>query len=309
MTRSIFFNHQYKNKLLGKWLVNGTSVRGLAHLKSGEPNQDSLKWISSKLSDSIIIAIADGHGGSMHFRSNIGSKLAVNTATSVLDNFFSKPSIEFSNVSLYKDAIRFSLPRLIVNNWLSMVTDHVHKYPFSKREIQILSRKKGCKISEKVLQNPKIAYGSTLLISILTPEFIVLIQIGDGAILVSNANGYTFCPLNKTNCSLSLSSESPISLNDTESLCMDNSWLEFRTGIFAHCDLQPQLILMTTDGYSNSFGSDDDFFKIGSDYLNILKEYGYSYLVRNLRTLLRETSTRGSGDDITMGFLYNFYLS
>jgi hypothetical protein len=305
LDQSVFINHQYKNKLLGKWLVNGTSVRGPAHLKSGTPNQDSLKWVCSKLSDSIILAVADGHGGSMHFRSNIGSNLAVNVATSVLDNFFSKPSIDFSNVSLYKDAIRFSLPRLIVNNWLDMVTDHVNKHPFSKREIQVLSRKKGCKITEKVLQNPKIAYGSTLLISILTPEFVVFIQIGDGTILVANANGNTFCPFDKIRCSISPFIENTISLNDTESLCMDNSWLEFRTGIFAHCDLQPQLILLTTDGYSNSFGSDNDFFKIGPDYLDILKEYGYSYLVRNLATILRQTSTKGSGDDVTMGFLYN----
>jgi hypothetical protein len=305
--RSFFFDRQYKNNLLGKWVVNGTSVRGPAHLKSGTPNQDSLKWVISNLSDSIILSIADGHGGSMHFRSNIGSKLAVNVATSVLDNFFSRPSIEISNVSLYKDAVRFSLPRLIVNNWIKKVDDHVNKYPFSEKEIHFLSKSKGPKISEKVLANPKIAYGSTLLVSILTGEFVVFMQIGDGDILVTNAHGNTFLPLDRIGCPLSNYNKSRLSLSDTESLCMDDSWLEFRTGIFSHCDLQPQLILLTTDGYSNSFGSNNDFFKIGSDYLDMLKEYGFSYLVRNLGTLLRQTSIKGSGDDITMGFMYNLY--
>jgi hypothetical protein len=95
------------------------------------------------------------------------------------------------------------------------------------------------------------------------------------------------------------------SIIHTESLCMDDSWLEFKTGLFAFHALKPKLILLSTDGYYNSFNNTPGFLKIGLDYLSILEEFGYSYLSQNLYKILRQTSIEGSGDDITLGFMYH----
>ena len=95
------------------------------------------------------------------------------------------------------------------------------------------------------------------------------------------------------------------SIVHTESLCMDDSWLEFKTGIFDFHALKPKLILLSTDGYCNSFNNESGFLKIGLDYLALLEEYGYSYLSENLYDILRQTSREGSGDDITLGLIYN----
>ena len=60
------------------------------------------------------------------------------------------------------------------------------------------------------------------------------------------------------------------SIIHTESLCMDDSWLEFKTGIFDFHALKPKLILLSTDGYCNSFNNTSGFLKIGLDYLSLI---------------------------------------
>ncbi|MBA3750462.1 MAG: hypothetical protein H0X03_06145 [Nitrosopumilus sp.] len=49
-----------------------------------------------------------------------------------------------------------------------------------------------------------------------------------------------------------------------------------------------------------------NFLKIGSDYLEILKKDGYIHVIKNLKKILQDSSSRGSGDDVTLGFLYKF---
>ena len=61
------------------WRVINASVRGSAHQRSGLPNQDAVDFGSSPKSDApmTVLAVSDGHGGGRHFRSQVGSALAV----------------------------------------------------------------------------------------------------------------------------------------------------------------------------------------------------------------------------------------
>jgi hypothetical protein len=61
--------------------------------------------------------------------------------------------------------------------------------------------------------------------------------------------------------------------------------------------------LLSTDGYANSFRSDEDFLKIGQDYLEIIREQGISSLAEELPAILTEATEQGSGDDITLAIL------
>src|SRR5205823_1610530 len=65
----------------------------------------------------------------------------------------------------------------------------------------------------------------------------------------------------------------------------------------------PLLILASTDGYSNSFVTDDDFLMIGTDYLQIIRSEGMDAAERELARFLDETSAKGSGDDVTLGLI------
>jgi hypothetical protein len=65
----------------------------------------------------------------------------------------------------------------------------------------------------------------------------------------------------------------------------------------------PSLVLLSTDGYANSFRSDEDFLKIGQDYLEIIREQGIASLAEELPAILTEATQQGSGDDITLAIL------
>ncbi len=64
------------------------------------------------------------------------------------------------------------------------------------------------------------------------------------------------------------------------------------------------LVLLSTDGYVNSFRSQEDFIQIGKDYLQILREQGSEALAEELPRILTEATQQGSGDDITLGLLH-----
>ena len=65
----------------------------------------------------------------------------------------------------------------------------------------------------------------------------------------------------------------------------------------------PALVLLSTDGYANSFEDDGGFLSVGSDLLMMLREHDTAAVQRDLETWLEEASREGSGDDITLGVL------
>lgn len=72
----------------GRWRCIGHSARGSSHVRSDLPNQDAIEFFpESGRGLPLILAIADGHGSAKSFRSDIGSRIAVQTATRVLREF------------------------------------------------------------------------------------------------------------------------------------------------------------------------------------------------------------------------------
>ena len=95
--------------------------------------------------------------------------------------------------------------------------------------------------------------------------------------------------------------------NETTSLCMNKAWNEFQVHLEPYTKAMsrkmPALILVSTDGYSNSFSTDEGFAKIGRDYLNMFKSHSAEEVRQKLQGFLEETSEKGSGDDITLGII------
>ena len=89
---------------------------------------------------------------------------------------------------------------------------------------------------------------------------------------------------------------------ETTSLCQPEAWKDFRSSWVTKPAL-PSLVLLSTDGYANSFRSDEDFLKIGQDYLEIIRQQGIASLAEELPTILTEATQQGSGDDITLAIL------
>ena len=65
----------------------------------------------------------------------------------------------------------------------------------------------------------------------------------------------------------------------------------------------PALILLSTDGYPNSFRDEAGFLQVGSDILRLIRENGLASVNDQLAGWLRDSTRAGSGDDVTLGIL------
>lgn len=293
-----------------KWRCLGESVRGASHVRSGLPNQDAIRWFpESGIGLPLILAVSDGHGSAKSFRSDKGSCFAVETAIKVIQEFFLSSQSSDINFSALKDAAQRLLPLRLVNEWRKAVNKDLglsendeekltNKPNFTDEEKQILVDKDGEAAWQAVENNYFLAYGATVLAVLVTDSFIVYIQLGDGDILEVDSKGNTTRPLER---------DPNLIANETTSLCMNKAWNEFQV----HIKLYPQgtpkeipaLILVSTDGYSNSFSTDEGFFKIGQDYRQMFKSNLTEEVRQKLEGFLQETSEKGSGDDITLGMI------
>ncbi len=278
------------------WKVAHACVRGSAHVRSGLPNQDAAQCIATPGDGSMpaiaIAAVSDGHGGVRHFRSQIGSSLAVSTAVDVLQTFLVQHAADSRAESIGADEIQ-NLERSVVDRWLAAVMADLENHPLTAEELGELEKGDGAESRTAVETLPTLAYGATLLLAAATENLILYLQLGDGEILCVNPAGETIRPL---------PADARLVGNQTTSLCQPDAWREFRAAWFASPDL-PALVLLSTDGYSNSFRSDEDFLKIGADYLEIIREQGIGALSDELPEILKEATAQGSGDDITLAIL------
>jgi serine/threonine protein phosphatase PrpC len=283
-----------------QWLCAGKSVRGAAHERSGLPNQDAIAWYpDSKMGTPLILAVSDGHGSAKSFRSDFGSHFAVTTAIEVIQEFLltdSSGDINTSNIKNMEDLVKRLLPIKLTERWKDTVHKHHQKCQFNDLEKETLLSKEGKKGVSSIKANPSLAYGATLLVVVVTDSFILYLQLGDGDILRVDEGGEVTKPLAKNPDLIG---------NETTSLCMDNAWNKFQIEL----ELQnthrqvPALILLSTDGYANSYASDEEFFKIGEDYLTEINRSGIESIEEQLAEFLSKISSGGSGDDITLGIV------
>ena len=278
------------------WKVTHACVRGSAHVRSGLPNQDAAQCImipGEGSAPAIAVAVvSDGHGGARHFRSQIGSSLAVSTAVDVVQAFLSRHTSDVAESSIQSAEVE-ELQRALVDSWLAAVSSDLENHPLSDDELKELEEGDGRESRTAVETQPALAYGATLLLAAATDNLILYLQLGDGDILSVAQGGETTRPL---------PADERLLGNQTTSLCQPEAWREFRSAWSGAPDL-PALVLLSTDGYLNSFRSDGDFLKIGADYLEILREQGIETLGEELPAILAEATRQGSGDDITLAIL------
>lgn len=265
----------------------GKSVRGHEHSLSDLPNQDALRIYFDKNNKLVIIALADGHGSPVHFRSELGSKMAVDTAVDILS------SVKETDVSVPSNISEF--PTSITREWNNRVLLDHKKNKFSSDELSTLyDEVMSESFLDSVRLDPKISYGTTLIVVASYGGFMLYLQIGDGDILVVDNTGNVRKPLRD---------DARFSRYQTKSLCTDGAAGDFRVAVEKIDKASPVLVLASTDGYSNSFKSYQDFFKVGIAYRDLIRILGCDILGDILEDLLCKTSSQGSGDDITVGLV------
>lgn len=280
--------------------VFGESVQGASHIRNGRECQDSLKKIE-KDENTLILAVADGHGSDSCPYSKTGSEVAVNVFCKImsdyLETYAGDPELLLTFLKREGDT---KVAQAIDAEWKRRILKLHSKY---KREIipnsedNVPGAESGVLDVERNKDKAAIyrMYGSTLIGLVITKEFLFAFQLGDGDIVkVSEIGVQNIIEADK------------ILGTETHSLSKAESWKKAITFIKKQEENEPLpvMYMLSSDGMANSFKNDDEFKKTCSDYFDLLKEHGAKTVSDNLKAWLSETSELGCGDDITALFAY-----
>jgi len=280
-----------------RWGVLGHSQRGASHVRQALPNQDAIaNSVAKDGLPPVVLAVADGHGSPKSFRSDKGAQFAVEAAVEVCREFLD--SMKEAGPSAVKTEAKLRIPPRIFQRWRQRVEEHYGQNGFTDTELNRLAEQAGQAVRERAAgpEQRAVAYGSTLLVAVVTEEFLVCFQLGDGDILaVSDATGVAERAVPK---------DETLIANETTSLCQEGGQRYMRCGFQLFQGAPPAMVLLSTDGYCNSFATPDAFLKVGTDYLDMLRTEGSEEIEKGLPGWLEDTSRNGSGDDITVGIIY-----
>jgi hypothetical protein len=286
-----------------QWITLGNSVRGATHDLSKAPNQDAIRIAHGADASGlpVILAVSDGHGDPAAFRSDTGSKLAVEVAAATLASF-AEHHKSAANLSIVKRSAEEKLPKRVADAWEREVAKHLADQPLHGMTAVPERGSAGIDAAPGSVpgrpRSPsgpeKLIYGATLLTVLVTDDYILYMQLGDGDIVVVSETGEVTRPIPP---------DERLMANVTTSLCQDHVWKEFRIRFQPITTTPPAMIAVSTDGYSNSFASEADFHTTILDYRRMLRSWGRERVEAEVPSILSDVSRRGSGDDITLALL------
>ena len=280
------------SKSARRWSILAQSVRGAIHSRRDEPNQDAIETFAVPGAKSpLIVALSDGHGSPRSFRSERGAQFAVCVAVAESKRLLADLS---GSVAAIRSEAETILPTAIVSRWSARVYEDVTEHPFTAKERRRFVSMYGTVAWRELRQNPLFAYGATLLLAVATRTFLLMAQLGDGDIITISSSG---CPTRP------MPDDPRLFAGETTSLCLPDAAESFSVIVRPMKEDRPDLVLLSTDGYANSYEDDDGFLRVGSDFLSILREDSVESVQADLETWLEEVSREGSGDDITVGVL------
>ena len=322
------------------WISLGASVTGASHTRKEPPipNQDAYKeqrgelhQIEEKVNDKTeikikitptVVAVSDGHGSEKYIRSDCGSLFAVDTICLLATSMFRDlPNPEIRIRVSEIDTVAEQIKVQFVNMWKNGVDNHSKSHQLNEVELLFLEKKfaEG-KLSEEVCttikkdfeivsniedvkNNPpsRVAYGCTFLAAIAYEDVVLILQHGDGDIIGLYPNGEI----------KELIAPNPKNFaNETSSLCRVKNPAEIQHAVLVGTEI-PILITLSTDGVKNSFNdlnSDiEKFYNIPVVLKNSLfkNSCDTKIVATELSSLLTKMATHGSGDDVTLGVLFD----
>ena len=266
------------------------SCIGENHIKKGIECQDSSLHIDNSLYS--FASTADGHGSLCYLRTERGSEFAVDCALECVNEFLSGLKTAEADLSSEKEREMLfdQLWRSIVSRWHTTAEEDFRFEPFTEEELDRIPEQFDY-YRERYLSGRYIeAYGTTLAFAVVTEDFALCIQIGDGSCVVLNADGEVCEPV----------PEDPRCYdNVTTSMCQDDAVLSYRYAYFPKDEI-PAAIFLGTDGIENSYWSKEQLYGFYRGLALTFIECGLDEGVRQLSAFLPEMTRRGSGDDVSV---------
>lgn len=264
-----------------------TSVQGSSHLERGEHCQDCSAILEFG-NNFQIAAIADGHGGIRHFRSQLGASFAIKSVFETAKLFLGESSVSFSK--LFSDTGIKNFKYAVLKKWQAYVKKDWSENPVRESEIRWKNFSREFQLDEcDVLE----IYGTTLIAAISIGTQVLILQIGDGTCIIFRKSGDFQIPL---------PNEEKF-FNVTDSICNENC--KFRH-IVLNLDspLEPILISLSTDGLENSYQNEKHMYKFCKMLVENVITNGMAQTRSELRNnFLPYLASKGSRDDVSLAFM------
>ena len=254
------------------WGIVTATATGGSHRSLRAPNQDAIA--SFETDTGSCLAVADGHGGPRYVRSDTGSRIAVAVARRL------GAALLAGDVPL--STVASTLPGRLVSEWRSDVAAHLTAHPLDAETAQ------------QVGPDPFVAYGTTLMVVLCTSSEAVALQLGDGDITAVSPEG---------TCAQPVAPDSRNVAGQTTSMCLSDAVQSFRIASLAIDGELPHLVVVSTDGYGNSFTDPAWFHHVGIELSRMERHLGVTSVVDALPEWVQE-SARVGGDDTTVGVLF-----
>jgi hypothetical protein len=256
--------------------VVGATARGSAHESGGLPNQDSFGWAPDghRLGGPFVLAVADGHGSAASYRSAEGSAVAVRVALAEGAGFLAAHRGDRPDALVA--ALRGTLGVAVVDRWQSEVLDLAVTTPDERLPEERFGRLR--------------VFGSTVVVAVIADHAIGILQLGDGdALILDRAAGARTV----------VADDPRLRLNVTTSLCMPDAVAQIRYAAVPRTGTGPLVVMLSTDGYSNSFATRQGFLEVAPDLWNRLLADGPQQVADQLGGWLGRSAEVG-GDDVTL---------
>ena len=250
------------------WSVAGRSVIGASHVRSRIPNQDAIAWLPrAGNAPTAVLTIADGHGAAPHFRSGTGAHMAVEVATAVFDRAARSTDLQ-------------AITREIITHWRDEVRADLAARPL--RDLPTDD------------DDLFVPYGTTLIAASVSVDTLIVLQLGDGDLLVATSDGTMHRPL---------PDDEGLIGQQTYSLCQSAAERHVRARVLTLSDANIDFVMLATDGLSKSYAQRAMFTALAASWRRVILQDGLDAFMQGLDERLADISRAGSGDDVTVGFL------
>ncbi|TWG92320.1 protein phosphatase 2C-like protein [Nocardioides sp. J9] len=256
-----------------RWTTLSGSSIGSVHVRDQLPLQDAVLTWTDPNAGHAVVAVADGHGHKLHFRSDTGAALAVVSAVEELRRILPEV-VAADDPSVAEELLRTAADGL-VSTWGAKVRHHVEAHPYAEAELALGA-------GEDVLR----AYGSTVLACAAVGDLVLFLQIGDGDSVLVSAHGEADRPL----------PEDP-SLDGlhTSSLCQPRPLEALRTAVVDARVDDVALVFLCTDGFGRPRVDSAGWWReTGQQLLEFSRSRGLHWLAEPAQV---------GGDDTTMALL------
>ena len=201
--------------------------------------------------------------------------------------FLEKEYVDDDEVKI--DEMLIQLEKSIIAKWNDLVAADYADDPFTDEELENLDPK--MQLNYATGQKIEYAYGTTMLVNVVTDEFWFGIHIGDGECVTVDHRGNFDHPIpHDKKCMLNL----------TTSICDRTAIYNMRHHFSRKL---PKALFIASDGVGNCFINDEKLHNFYSMIMNSFDNMSESGAILELLDYLPKMSQKGSGDDLSLGII------